>query len=392
MAQILVLNAGSSTTKFAMYGLDAGRRIVDLRRGLVEWRDGQLHLEVNGKAIASPAEQGSTWRTAAHAELRLVFDWMASLSPPPRLVAVGHRIVHGGVNYSAPLVLNAHDEAQLQALIPMAPLHQARGLAGIAAARSFAQDVPQIACFDTAFHRTLPTVSRNYALPRELTQAGIHRYGFHGLSYESIARQLREVLPAHKRKRVVVAHLGNGASLCALRDLTSVATTMGFSALDGLVMGTRSGSIDPGVLLYLLRERGYDVDRLTQLLYHDSGLLGVSRVSHDLRVLLTMDHPHAAEAIDLYVERIVQELGAMAAALDGLDALVFTGGVGENASVIRQRVCHRVGWLGLDLDPTTNQLGGSELTTAASPVTAWKLHTDEEGVIANHAARLVTRF
>lgn len=390
MDQILVLNAGSSNTKFALYGLDTEGRVIDPRRGLVEQCDGQLHLQVEGAAAAAPADMGAPGRSTDDAQLRYLFTWMASLSPAPRLVAVGHRVVHGGEIFSVPLVMDANNEARLQALMPLAPLHQGRGLAGIAAARAFAPAVPQVACFDTAFHRTLPRVSRNYALPRELTQGGIRRYGFHGLSYESIAEQLRRLLPAQRRERVVVAHLGNGASLCALRDLASVATTMGFSALDGLVMGTRCGSIDPGVLLYLLREKGYDVHQLTRLLYHDSGLLGVSGLSHDLRDLLAIDHPHAAEAVDLYVERIVRELGAMAAALDGLDALVFTGGVGENAAVIRQRVCERGRWMGLDIDPCVNQRGGTRLTTAASPVSGWKLHTDEEGVIANHVARLLT--
>jgi acetate kinase len=295
--------------------------------------------------------------------------------------------VHGGSSYVVPVVVTPQVLTSLASLIPLAPLHQPHNLAPIAALAALHPGLPQVACFDTSFHLTNARVARLYALPRRWSDEGILRFGFHGLSYEFIAREL----PKHEPRamdRVIVAHLGNGASMCALVGGQSVASTMGFSALDGLPMGTRSGSIDPGVLLYLLKEKRMDVPDVEKMLYQESGLLGVSGVSSDMRTLLQSDDAHAREAVDLFVYRIGRELGSLAAAAGGVDSLVFTAGIGEHAAEIRARVCAQAGWLGIKLDQSANLGGGPRISTADSPVSIWALATDEESIIAMHAREL----
>ena len=293
-------------------------------------------------------------------------------------------MVHGGIEFSAPVRVNAAVLDALARLVPLAPLHQPHNLAAIRAVAARAPELPQVACFDTAFHTGQPPLAQAFALPRRLTEAGLRRYGFHGLSYEYIAHLLPSVDVRAASGRTVVAHLGNGASMCALAAGRSAASTMGFTALDGLPMGTRCGAIDPGVLLYLLEHEGMDARALEKLLYHESGLLGVSGVSSDMRALLASDDAHAREAVDLFVYRIVRELGSLAAALGGLDALVFTAGIGENAPSIRSRVCRAAAWLGIELDENANARGGPRISSAGSRTSAWVLPTYEELMIALH--------
>jgi acetate kinase len=293
------------------------------------------------------------------------------------------------MKHVGPVRIDTRTLAELEALIPLAPLHQPHNLEAIRALVRHAPQVPQVACFDTSFHRTQPTVAQAFALPGRYAKEGVHRYGFHGLSYEYIASVLPERDPRAAAGRAVVAHLGNGASICAMQGGRSVATTMSFTALDGLPMGTRCGAIDPGVLLYLMDQHGMDARGLEQLLYHQSGLLGVSGVSSDMRTLLESRDPRAAEALDLFVYRIGRELGSLAAALGGLDAVVFTGGIGENAAAIRARVCRDAVWLGLGLDEEANARGGPRISRPGSPVSAWVIPTNEELMIALHTRRIL---
>jgi acetate kinase len=281
--------------------------------------------------------------------------------------------------------------ASLEALVPLAPLHQPSALDPIRAIRLRFPQAPQVACFDTAFHRDHPEVADRYALPEALYQEGVRRYGFHGLSYEYIARSLTRVAPEIARGNVVVAHLGSGASMCALRDGHSVDSTMGFTALDGLPMGTRCGQIDPGVLLYLLTEKGWSAEDLERLLYHEAGLRGLSGISNDVRDLLGADAPAARMALDYFVYRIGREVGSLAGAMGGIDGLVFTAGIGENSPDIRARVCARAAWLGIELDGAANRAGGPRISTEASRVSAWVIPTDEERMIAEHTLDVVSR-
>jgi acetate kinase len=292
------------------------------------------------------------------------------------------------MHFFGPTLIDEKVMADLEALVPLAPLHQPHNLAAIRALAELDPSLPQVACFDTAFHRTQPSVAGMFALPRSLTERGIRRYGFHGLSYEYIARRLPGYAP--KAARAVVAHLGSGASMCAIRDGKSIESTMGFTAVDGLPMGTRTGALDPGVVLYLVQELGYDAARIEKLLYGESGLLGVSGISNDMQDLLASDDPHAEEAIELFVYSISKYLGALTAALGGIDALVFTAGIGENAPEIRQRVCERSGWLGIRLNEEANEHGGPCISAEGSPVSAWVIPTNEERMIAIHTARLLS--
>ncbi len=306
-----------------------------------------------------------------------------------RIVAAGHRVVHGGMKFTSPALIDSDTLSSLKSLISLAPLHQPHNLAAIEAVAQQAPGLPQVACFDTAFHRTQPSVAQAFALPRRFTDAGVLRYGFHGLSYEYIASVLPEVDAAAAAGRTLVAHLGNGASICAMKGCRSVASTMGFTALDGLPMGTRCGAIDPGVLLYLIEQHRLDARTLEHLLYHESGLLGVSGISSDMRTLLASSDPRAAEAVDLFIYRIGREIGSLAAALGGLDALVFTGGIGENAPTIRARVCREAAWLGVQFDEAANAEGGPRISLRGSPVSAWVVPTNEELIIALHTKRLL---
>ena len=382
---ILVLNAGSSSIKFALYDADAGQSL--LYHGQVEKIGLAPHLVV--KDAAGTVVTDTTWLAEAldHAgSTREILAVAERLGAGRRLVAVGHRVVHGGLAHAEPVRVTGPILEALDALIPLAPLHQPHNLAPIRMLMAEAPDLPQVACFDTAFHRGQPPLAQAFALPRALTEAGVRRYGFHGLSYEYIARRLREIAPAIAGGRVIAAHLGNGASLCAMRDGRSVASTMGFTAVDGLMMGTRTGALDPGVVLYLMEQHGMDAPAIEDLLYRRSGLLGVSGISSDMRTLRASADPHAREAIDLFVYRIVREIGSLTAALGGLDALVFTAGIGENDAETRREVTALCAWLGAGLDDARNAAGEAMISPDGARVSVWCIPTDEERMIALHTA------
>ena len=388
---ILVLNAGSSSVKFSVHDEDPTGSLPARLKGQVESIGVAPRLEAqDGSGSDVIGRQLDLSRGSDHeAAIACILSWLGEHLGAARITAVGHRVVHGGLRFGRPAKIDATVLAEIERLIPLAPLHQPHHLAAIRAVARAAPTLPQVACFDTAFHRTQSHLAQAFALPRALSEQGVRRYGFHGLSYEYVASVLPEVAPEIESGRVVVAHLGNGTSLCALRDGQSVATTMGFTALDGLVMGTRPGLLDPGVLLYLMDEQGMDSKALAKLLYHESGLLGVSEISSDMRVLLGSDDPRAKEAIDLFVYRIGRELGSLAAALGGLDALVFTAGIGENAAAIRAGVCRGAAWLGIELDPAANASGGPRLSTESSRASAWVVPTDENRMIARHTQALL---
>lgn len=384
---ILTVNAGSSSLKFAVYRL-RGEAALPLARlhGQIEGIGTAPHLRVHdsdGRVISETRWPADAEHDYDHLLASLLRDLEALLGGS-RLRIVGHRVVHGGTRYAAPALIDDDVLATLESLSPLAPLHQHHNLAPIRALGRLRPEVPQLACFDTAFHRTMPTVATMMALPRELSEAGMRRYGFHGLSYEFIARRLRMVAPMLAARRVVVAHLGNGASLCALDRGASIDTTMGLTGLDGLFMGTRSGAIDPGALLYLLQSRGLTTADLEDLLYRRSGLLGVSGLSSDMRTLLASDEPHAAAAVALFVHRAAQAIAAMAMSLGGLDGLVFTAGIGENAPAIRAGIIARLAWLGAVIDDDANAAGNQNIAAADSRIALLVLPTDEEAMIALH--------
>jgi len=304
-------------------------------------------------------------------------------------IAVGHRVVHGGPDHARPILIDHAVVTRLERYVSLAPLHQPHNLTPIESIMAEAPHIRQVACFDTAFHQTQQQLAQNYALPRELTEAGVKRYGFHGLSYEYVSGKLRDVAPDQADGRIIVAHLGNGASLCAMHHGRSVATTMGFTAVEGLVMGTRCGSIDPGVLIYLMDERGMDARALEDLIYKKSGLLGVSGLSSDMRTLRGSDDPRAREAIDLFIYRIVREIGSLSAALGGLDGIVFTGGIGQRDTKTRKEVIDGCGWLGAAIDEQLNAAGQGRIDATTSRIPVWVLPTDEERVIARHTAALL---
>jgi acetate kinase len=386
---ILVLNAGSSSLKFSVFR-DA-QPLPLVLRGRVEALFSHPRFvahDAQGRILGE--KQWDDAPLGHSGAVEFLFQWGRS-GPlaEHRVVAAGHRVVHGGVKFTHPVLIDRQTLSSLQSLVSLAPLHQPHNLAAIEAVAQQAPGLPQVACFDTAFHRTAPPVAQAFALPRRFTEAGVLRYGFHGLSYEYIASVLPEVDAAAAAGRTVVAHLGNGASMCAMQGCRGVATTMGFTPLDGLPMGTRCGAIDPGVLLYLIDQHKLDARALEQLLYHESGLLGVSEISSDMRTLLASSDPRAADAIDLFVYRIGRELGSLAAAMGGLDALIFTGGIGENAAPIRARVCRDAAWLGLELDEAANAQGGPRISRRGSRVSAWVVPTNEELMIALHTKRLL---
>lgn len=380
---VVVLNVGSSSIKFAVFeAAPEGGRIGG---GAVDRVGAAPALRLDGAASEPvPATVG-----ADHASL---IDWivgrMPELFPGRSPVAGGHRVVHGGRDFTAPAEATDATMAALRALAPLAPDHQPHNIAGIEALRRAMPGAPQIACFDTAFHRAQPRLAQIYALPRRLTDAGVLRYGFHGLSYEYVAGALPDLLGAAARGRVVVAHLGHGASLCAMRDGRSVATTMGFTALDGLMMGTRCGALDPGVVLHLLRG-GMGVEALERLLARESGLLGVSGFSGDMRDLLASGAPEAREAVDLFVYRAAREIGSLAAALGGLDALVFTGGIGERSPEIRGAISERCAWLGVGIDESRNAAGGPLISPEGAAAAVLAIPADEEAVIAAAVRRFL---
>jgi len=384
---ILVVNAGSSSVKFCLYRL-AGDGVV--LRGQVAGIGTAARIEVRdgaGTVVADEACARATDHAAAVERIRAI---IATHAADATLVAAGHRVVHGGADYDAPVRVDDRIMAALRALIPLAPLHQPHNLAAIDALAALLPALPQVACFDTAFHRSQPGVAQAVALPPEVTERGVRRYGFHGLSYEYVAEALRTVDARAAAGRTIVAHLGNGASMCAMAGGRSVATTMGFTPLDGLVMGTRPGALDPGVVLYLQRALGFDLAGVERLLYHRSGLLGVSGVSSDMRTLLASDDPRAHAAIELFCYRAAREIGSLAAALRGVDALVFTGGIGEHAAPIRARIAEACAWLGLALDARANERHGGRISTPASAVAAYVVPTDEERMILRHTRHLLT--
>lgn len=385
---ILVLNSGSSSIKFALFET-AGQGDPQLScRGLLDEDEVDPRLIVKDPAGRILFEKHQAEVKKADGGLfGDIIRWIEGRGIS--LAVVGHRVVHGGRDFASPVHITGEIIEALDALTPLAPLHQPRCLAPIRRIMSLRPQLPQIACFDTAFHHHLaPPISR-FALPRRFEDMGIRRYGFHGLSYEYIANQLGSLSPSLADRRSVVAHLGNGASLCAMRNGRSIDTTMGLTALDGLVMGTRCGAIDPGVLLYLQQALGMTVGDVERLLYRDSGLLGVSGISHDVRALLADDDPRAAEALDLFTFRIAREISAMANSLGGLECLVFTGGIGEHAAAVRSAVCERLEWLGVELDSAANDLSHGEISTAKSRVDVRVIPAGEEITIARHCLTLL---
>lgn len=387
---ILVINAGSSSIKFCLYSVQ-GSTLDTLARGQVEGIGVRPHfIARDGKGNKVAEQHWEDPTTPRQTLLGILLDWLDQHLGQGKLLAAGHRVVLGGQRYRTPVQVDANVLAYLRELIPLVPLHQPANLAPIEELAKLKPELPQVACFDTAFHTTNPRLSRLYGLPRELTEAGVLRYGFHGLSYEYIAGRLATLDECAARGRTVVAHLGSGASMCALVEGKSVASSMGFSALEGLVMGTRPGNLDPGVLLYLMQSRGMDVASLEKLLYKESGLLGVSGISNDLRDLQESDHPHAREAVALFVYRINRELGSLVAAAGGLDALVFTAGIGEHSASVRAAVCQQAAWLGIQLDEAANAQHAPCISTPESPVSVWVVPTDEELMIAQHTRQVAT--
>ena len=389
--EILVLNTGSSSVKTSLFARGPDGPGLTFR-GQVEGI-GTPHPHALGKDAAGGTAFEERWPGGGpkdHDEATaFVVGKLAAGRPGWRPAAVGHRVVHGGPRFREPVRVDADVRAYLESLTPLDPLHVPANLQGIDAATRAFPGVPQVACFDTAFHHGRPFAAAAYALPRALYDEGVRRYGFHGLSYEYVVRAMRQVAPAAAAGRLVVAHLGNGASLCAVRDGKSVETTMGFTPLDGLVMGTRCGQLDPGVVLYLLEAKKMTAGEVGDLLWNRSGLLGLSGVGADMRDLLASAEPHAREAVDVFVYRVTYHVGALAAALGGLDGLVFTGGIGEHAAPLRERVCRSLAWLGLELDAAANGRHETRITTAASRASAWVVPTDEERMIALHAAELL---
>jgi acetate kinase len=389
---ILVLNAGSSSIKFSLF--DAGSQALQvLMRGQVEG------LYTSPRFVAKDA-QGAEIGTKAwgdHVELghggavAHLIDFMRGHRADHQLVAVGHRVVHGGLKFTSAVRVSPEVIAELATLSPLAPLHQPHNLKPIKVVAELRPDLPQVACFDTAFHRAQPEVAQAFALPPSITDRGVRRYGFHGLSYEYIAGALAEFDARAAAGRTVVAHLGNGSSMCALVGGRSVASTMGFTAVDGLPMGTRCGSLDPGVVLYLMDELGMDARAIEDLIYKQSGLLGVSGISSDMRALLASESERARFAVELFTYRCGREIGSLAAAAGGIDALVFTAGIGEHAPSIRERVCRDAAWLGVELDPAANQAGEPRISAAGSKVPVWVIPTNEEVMIARHTARSAGR-
>jgi acetate kinase len=387
---IAVVNAGSSSIKVSLFLLRGRDLALEVRAQVERLSTAPRFVarDASGRTVAERS-WGDGVQIAHEDAVEHLREFLREQLVDGRLVGVGHRVVHGGLEYASPVRVDANVLKALEQLVPLAPLHQPHNLSPIAALLERAGDLPQVACFDTAFHRTNPDVAQRFALTAELHEAGVRRYGFHGLSYEYIASVLARFDARAAAGKTIVLHLGNGSSMCSLEAGRSVASTMGFTAVDGLPMGTRCGALDPGVILYLLDERRMSVRAVERLIYNESGLLGLSGISGDMRTLLASDDPRARLAIDVYVYRIRRELGSLAGALGGCDALVFTAGVGENAPAIRERVCRDAGWLGLTLDAAANATGGPRISARGSRVAAWVIPTDEELMIARHTRRVL---
>jgi acetate kinase len=386
----LVLNAGSSSLKFSVYERRDGQGWRLSSRGQIEGIETTLRIAVKdrtGRILIDRRLPGEIQNI--HTALGALAAWLRSEYVPAHLLGVGHRVVHGGSLYDGPVVITDGVLAELRRLVPLAPLHQPYNLAAIEAVREGMPGVPQVACFDTSFHSSQSAVAELIPLPQELCVGGVQRYGFHGLSYEYVSSILPEVMPEIARGRVIVAHLGNGASVCALRDGRSVDTSLGFTALDGLCMGTRPGSIDPGVILYLFQSLGFTAGEVETVLYKRSGLLGISGISSDMRELLNSVEPRARLAVDYFVYQAAKEIGALAAVLGGIDGLVFTAGIGENSVEIRSRITLASKWLGIELDEDANSRAGPRISTRDSKVSAWVIPTNEELMIARHTGLLL---
>jgi acetate kinase len=389
---LAVINAGSSSIKFAIYRLDSSAQLTIDANGQIDSIGNLPNFKVTrpfGEVLVDsplPVKEVTTHIAA----INIIHSWLLAYIVDGKLLAVGHRVLHGGQNYLAPVLINADVLKDLESFIHLAPLHQPHNLAAIHAFQEIMPTLPQVACFDTAFHHTQPTVAQRFALPRHFFDEGIRRYGFHGLSYEYITSVLPTLGQKLEDARIIVAHLGNGASLCAIHKGRSLATTMAFSPLDGLVMGTRCGNLDPGVMLYLMDHQQMGARALEHLLYQESGLLGVSEISSDMRTLLASDHPYAQEAIDMFVYHIGREIGSLAAALSGLDALIFTGGIGEHSAEIRSRICLQSAWLGIELDGYANETGKCQISSTNSQISVWIVPTDENLVIAKHTLQQIS--
>jgi len=388
---IAVINGGSSSIKFSLFLCPDTEDLQLICTGQAEGIRVAPRFEAEDASGKMISEQ--KWENSPDIDHEFLMDhiirWTGKNYADIAIKAVGHRVVHGGNIYSAPVKLDESVLKTLDQFIPLAPLHQPHNLSPIRSIAKYSPDLLQVACFDTAFHSTHSLEARSFAIPRELTAEGVRRYGFHGLSYEYIAMKFREIAPDIAKGRVIVAHLGSGASMCAIKNGRSIASTMGFSALDGLPMGTRTGAMDPAVVLYLMQEKGMNASEIETFLYKKSGLLGVSGISNDMRVLLKSTDPHAEEAVNLFVYRINRELGSLMAALNGLDALIFTAGIGENSAQIREKVCRAAAWAGIDFDPKANQNKAACISMADSPVSAWIIPTNEEKMIAMHTRSLM---
>jgi acetate kinase len=380
---VAAINAGSSSIKFAIYEASTDPQLIF--NGQIDGIGVAPRLKVkdaDGRLVGN--REWSASQLNHEAATRHILEIARDLGAGRPIIGVGHRVVHGGTEYSSPIRVDAHLLEKLTELIPLAPLHQPHNLAPMRAILEAAPNLPQVACFDTAFHRSQTHLAQSFAIPRKLTAAGIRRYGFHGISYEFLTARLQEMFPALAAARVIMAHLGNGASLCAVKDGRSVASTMGFTAVEGLMMGTRCGSLDPGVILYLMRQQGMDDAAIEDLIYRKSGLLGVSGISPDMRTLRSSSDPAAREAMDLFVYRIVREIGSMVAAAGGVDALVFSEGIGENDPATRAEVVQGCGWLGAVLDPDRNARGLGLISAEASRISVLVIPTNEELMIVRH--------
>jgi acetate kinase len=386
----LVLNAGSSSLKFCMFHRPQGAPWEVGARGQIEGIGTSPHLSVkNAQGVKLADEKLDASIRDGRAAIEHLGGWLRSTYQRGRIVGVGHRVVHGGPRFSSPVVVTREILAELAQLTPLAPLHQPHNLAPIEAIFDRMPEVPQVACFDTGFHRGHASVATLVPLPRELRRGGVERYGFHGISYEYIASVLPEVAPEIANGRVIVAHLGSGASLCALKDRKSIDSTMGFTAVDGLCMGTRPGALDPGVVLFLFQNLGLSVKQVEDVLYKKSGLLGISGISNDMRDLLGKNEPDARLAVDYFIYRAAKEIGALAAVLGGVDGLVFTAGIGENSVEIRRRLCDASAWLGIELDDAANTARGPRISKPQSKVSAWVIPTNEELMITRHTSSLL---
>ena len=387
---LLVINAGSSSIKFQLFEVAGGELELEFR-GQLEGIGSRPHLTANdsaGRKLIDDTYDPALVQGVREA-LDQLDDWLLAQLKGQAPIAIGHRVVHGGPGFGAPVLVDDAVLAELEALVPLAPLHQPNNLAPIREVRRRYRQMAQVACFDTAFHRNHPEVADRFAIPDEFYRAGVRRYGFHGLSYEYIAGRLAELDPALAAGRVVVCHLGSGASMCAIHAGRSVDSTMGFTAVDGLPMGTRTGQLDPGVVLYLVQNRGYGAKEVERFLYHDGGLKGLSGVSNDMRDLEASDAPGAKLAIDYFVYRVARETGALAGAMGGIDALVFTAGIGEHSRRVRAEVTARLGWLGAELDAGANAADGQTISAPASRLKVMVVPTDEELMIARHTLRVV---